>query len=80
MYDNCPEVANGPDQTDEPDVGNQTDTDGDLEGDACDADDDNEGVPDVDDNCPLISNPGQTDRKVFSTPLCGALKTLKWCA
>ena len=41
--DNCPEDSN-PDQAD---------FDGDSEGDACDTDDDNDGVLDVDDDCPL---------------------------
>jgi uncharacterized protein (TIGR03382 family) len=37
----------------------QTDTDGDLVGDACDDDDDADGAADVADNCPLVPNPGQ---------------------
>ena len=41
--DNCPIVANA----------NQTNTDGDGMGDACDADDDNDGVADVDDAFPF---------------------------
>jgi hypothetical protein len=49
--DNCPLISN-PDQSD---------TDGDGQGDACDTDDDNDDVTDVTDNCPLISNPDQTD-------------------
>lgn len=40
--DNCPSVANG----------DQANYDGDSEGDACDADDDNDGVPDVSDANP----------------------------
>jgi len=43
--DNCPLVAN-PDQTD---------TDGDGQGDACDTDDDDDGVPDGIDDCPLAA-------------------------
>lgn len=41
--DNCPTVAGA----------DQTDTDGDYMGDICDPDDDNDGVPDVDDEEPL---------------------------
>jgi len=47
--DNCVGAANT----------NQTDTDGDLVGDACDDDDDNDGAADVNDNCRLVGNPGQ---------------------
>ena len=34
----------------------QLDTDGDGKGDVCDSDDDNDGVPDEDDSCPLVKN------------------------
>lgn len=47
--DNCPSVSNP----------SQENADLDSEGDACDADDDNDGVPDVSDNCPKVSNTGQ---------------------
>ncbi|DAC24269.1 MAG TPA: hypothetical protein HA330_06895, partial [Candidatus Thalassarchaeaceae archaeon] len=44
--DNCPTVANGIDED------NQADHDLDGEGDACDTDDDDDGIPDVSDDCP----------------------------
>ena len=47
--DNCPTVKNG----------SQVNTDGEGEGDACDADDDNDGFPDGSDNCRRVVNPGQ---------------------
>lgn len=49
--DNCPAVPNA----------DQTDTDGDKLGDACDPDDDDDGKFDEDDNCPLVANPDQKD-------------------
>ena len=39
----------------------QTDHDSDGEGDHCDIDDDGDTVPDVVDNCPLVSNKTQLD-------------------
>ncbi|MEM1260119.1 MAG: thrombospondin type 3 repeat-containing protein [Bacteroidota bacterium] len=51
INDNCPLLANV----------DQTDTDGDGEGDTCDLDDDNDGIADVIDICPLVPNPGQED-------------------
>jgi uncharacterized protein len=42
-------------------VGTVVDTDGDHAGDACDADDDNDGIPDTSDNCRLTPNPDQRD-------------------
>ena len=52
--DNCPDVAN-PSQLD---TDSRYVMDG---GDACDDDDDNDGVPDGADNCPTVSNLDQTD-------------------
>jgi hypothetical protein len=49
--DNCPLISNA----------DQTDTDSNGTGDACDTDDDGDGVLDGADNCPLISNADQTD-------------------
>ena len=39
----------------------QYDNDGDGQGDACDLDDDNDGIEDLDDNCPISSNFDQSD-------------------
>jgi hypothetical protein len=39
----------------------QNNNDGDDEGDFCDLDDDNDLIPDVDDNCPLVANEDQAD-------------------
>ena len=36
-------------------------THGTFAGDACDDDDDNDGVKDADDNCPFVANPNQHD-------------------
>ena len=49
--DNCPNDPNA----------DQADLDGDGLGDACDPDDDGDGVDDSVDNCPLVTNPDQTD-------------------
>ena len=49
--DNCVSVANT----------NQTNTDGDSMGDACDPDDDNDTVLDGADNCPLVANASQAN-------------------
>jgi len=40
----------------------QANSDGDAQGDACDADDDNDNVADAADNCQFTANPGQQDR------------------
>jgi hypothetical protein len=49
--DNCPLVSNA----------DQLNTDGDSLGDACDPDDDNDGVDDSTDNCPILANANQAD-------------------
>jgi len=49
--DNCPLISNA----------GQTDTDANGTGDACDTDDDGDGVLDDTDNCPLVSNADQAD-------------------
>ena len=49
--DNCPSASNPAQENNE----------GDAQGDACDADDDNDGAPDTADNCPRSSNAGQGD-------------------
>jgi hypothetical protein len=49
--DNCISVANP----------TQANADGDAFGDACDLDDDNDGVSDASDNCPLVANSSQAN-------------------
>ena len=51
VFDNCPSDANA----------DQLNTDGDLYGNVCDVDDDNDAFGDEVDNCPLNYNPDQLD-------------------
>ena len=46
---------------------NQSDIDGDSTGDACETDDDADGVPDATDKCPTIANASQTDADTDGT-------------
>jgi hypothetical protein len=66
--DNCPSVSNS----------DQINSDGANDGgDACDSDDDNDGVPDDNpDNCPTIPNPDQTDSDGDG---CGDACTIAGC-
>lgn len=57
--DNCPTVPNGLAQANVVGVGNQTDTNYNGIGDACDPDIDGDGILNAADNCPLIYNPAQ---------------------
>lgn len=59
--DNCPLVHNPRPRGRDDTLLRQPDADGDEVGDACDSDDDGDGVPDGDDNCPLVYNPDQRD-------------------
>jgi hypothetical protein len=59
---NCDIDLNGTTSALELAQGNQTDTDHDAVGDACDSDDDADGIPDVSDNCRAVANVNQADQ------------------
>ncbi|MCU7829498.1 MAG: thrombospondin type 3 repeat-containing protein [Candidatus Thiodiazotropha sp. (ex Myrtea sp. 'scaly one' KF741663)] len=63
LVDNCPINANA----------DQTDTDGDSQGDVCDTDDDGDTILDTSDNCPLTANTDQANNDGDSAgDLCDA--------
>jgi len=77
--DNCPLTANT----------NQGGQRSRCIGDACDHDDDNDGVPDATDNCPLTANTDQADNdndgqsaipatRTMTTTACDATITVRW--
>jgi hypothetical protein len=66
--DNCTGIPNGPAQAAIPGVGNQTDTNADASGDACDADDDNDSLPDS----------AETDTGLFISPANSGSNPREW--
>jgi hypothetical protein len=71
VFDNCPSVPNGPEALDPDDEGiSQRDTDADGMGDACDTDDDNDGLADT---VELGIYQGSTERLIADTDNDGAL-------
>ena len=77
--DNCPTVPNGPAQANIPGVGNQTDTNGNGIGDACDPDIDGDGVLNASDNCPYIYNPTQDPNACLDSDGDGILNGVDNC-
>ena len=67
QVDNCPGMENA----------DQLDTDNDGLGDDCDDDADGDGVPNNDDNCPLLANPMQVPTAMKTSSFLASLLCLK---
>ena len=61
VYPGAEEICDGKDNDCDGESPGEIDTDGDSVLDCNDIDDDNDGIQDIDDNCPLVPNPDQAD-------------------